>query len=139
MSNSSAVYALDFDGVICDSVGESSETAFRAARAVWPELTFDEDDSGRPAEWLITAMRAVRPVIETGYENVLLARMLSVVDEPNAQAKFVEPVLEDWPSLRDQVMEQWGESKEHLVEAFGNTRDVWIEQDMEGWINANRM
>jgi hypothetical protein len=32
------VWALDFDGVLCDSVGESSLSAFKAAEILWPEI-----------------------------------------------------------------------------------------------------
>lgn len=137
--SSSVVYALDFDGVICDSVGESSETGILAAKSLWPNLQFDQDASGRPALWLLNAMRAVRPVIETGFENVLLARLLSEIDEASVQKSFVDPVLDDWPELREETLEKWGESKERLVEIFGSTRDLWIEQDVDAWIGANRM
>lgn len=30
--------ALDFDGVLCDSVGESSLSAWKAAEKLWPEI-----------------------------------------------------------------------------------------------------
>lgn len=139
MSSSPVIYALDFDGVICDSVVESSETGIVAAKSLWPDLQFELDASGRPAQWLLDAMRAVRPVIETGFENVLLGRLLSEVIQTTVQNNFVDLVLEDWVGLRDDVMEEWGESKERLVEVFGASRDLWIEKDIDAWINANRM
>lgn len=32
------VYALDFDGVMCDSVGESSLSAWKSAEKLWPDV-----------------------------------------------------------------------------------------------------
>ena len=68
------LFALDFDGVVCDSVGESAVSAWRAAAAEWPgEFS---SASGADRERVLQGLRAVRPVVETGYENLLLARLL---------------------------------------------------------------
>ena len=32
------VWAFDFDGVVCDSVGESSLSAWKAAAELWPQV-----------------------------------------------------------------------------------------------------
>eukprot|EP00177_Eucheuma_denticulatum_P000655 GFKZ01001172.1.p1 GENE.GFKZ01001172.1~~GFKZ01001172.1.p1 ORF type:complete len:312 (+),score=30.47 GFKZ01001172.1:131-1066(+) len=133
----SCIFALDFDGVLCDSVTESSLTAFRAAATMWPDLSVPRDTNGAPPQHLLNAMRLVRPVVETGFENVLLARLAGQVSD--VEADFVRPVMEDWGALREQLMQQWGCDKEHLVSTFGQCRDTWIEQDLEGWIGANQM
>lgn len=97
------VYALDFDGVLCDSVGESSVSAYYAAQIAFPAARLhapeqdapttqqqptsvradvgaraipDEVFDTRAPAWLVEEMRALRPVIETGYENVLMVRLL---------------------------------------------------------------
>lgn len=132
------IYALDFDGVLCDSVGESSVSALRALTRVWPDLP-NAPSLSSPPDWLVAAMRAVRPVVETGYENILLARTLLERGEAEADA-FVNSMLDgDWPGERDALMEQYGCDKETLVSSFGLTRDDWITEDMEGWLGANRM
>ncbi len=88
------IVALDFDGVICDSVGESSLSAFKvgrgggaarmrqpqqaqalgsehpaastqAAAILWPEVFATEEAEAKKEE-LVEKMRAVRPVVETG-------------------------------------------------------------------------
>ena len=58
-----ALLALDFDGVICDSVGESSLSAWKAARRVFPELMQQSEDR---QDEVVEKMRTVRPVVETG-------------------------------------------------------------------------
>ncbi|KAI9107578.1 hypothetical protein K1719_021615 [Acacia pycnantha] len=58
------LYALDFDGVLCDSCGESSISAVKAAKVRWPGL-FDCVGSATE-DWIIDQMHAVRPVVETG-------------------------------------------------------------------------
>lgn len=67
--------ALDFDGVICDSVGESSLSAIKAAKKLWPQI-FDTPAAEARKDELVEGMRGVRPVVETGYENIVQIRAL---------------------------------------------------------------
>lgn len=60
------VWALDFDGVVCDSVGESSLTAWKAASVKWPAV-FGTSEAEAKKETVMEGMRIVRPVIETGW------------------------------------------------------------------------
>lgn len=133
----SLVFALDFDGVLCDSVNESSVTAFRAAKSVWPSLHVPTDESETPVQELLSAMRKVRPVIETGFENVLLARLAAEAND--VEKDFVQPILDGWPDIRKQVMADWAVEKEKLVDVFGATRDQWIDKDIDAWIQTNAM
>lgn len=137
------LYALDFDGVLCDSCGESSLSAVKAAKVRWPGL-FDGVDSATE-EWIVDQMHTVRPVVETGYENLLLVRLLLEMQVPSiqkssvAEGLSVEGILENWSKLKPVIMEEWGEnSREPLIELFGNVRDEWIEKDLATWIGANR-
>lgn len=59
------LWALDFDGVICDSCGESSLSAWKAATHLWPEIFTNEATISKKDE-VIEKMRLVRPVVETG-------------------------------------------------------------------------
>lgn len=133
--NSNVVYALDFDGVLCDSVTESSQTALRAAEKIWPHLRTSHPYSSH----LLDALREIRPVIETGFENALLARLAIESSPDTINDDFVRPVLNDWPSIRDSVMSEWDVSKEHLVQVFGEARDEWIANDIDSWIASNHM
>lgn len=59
------LWALDFDGVVCDSCGESALSAWRAAEGLWPDM-FAEDVVKAQKDDIMEKMRAVRPVVETG-------------------------------------------------------------------------
>lgn len=135
MTETSVAYALDFDGVVCNSVGESSETALKSAAKLWSHLSADEPHDTK----LLSALREVRPVIETGYEYVLLGRLAIETDISSLTDQFVSPVLDDWPALRDSLMEKWDVSKQQLVEVFGSVRDGWIENNLDSWLGANQM
>ncbi|KAF6162223.1 hypothetical protein GIB67_008352 [Kingdonia uniflora] len=137
------LYALDFDGVLCDSCGESSLSALKAAKIRWPSL-FDGVDSNSE-DWIIAQMHTVRPVVETGYENLLLVRLLLETQMPyNRKSSViagltVKGILENWTKIKPIIMEEWNEDKDTLVELFGKVRDEWIEKDLSSWIGANRL
>eukprot|EP00850_Spirogloea_muscicola_P002850 SM000011S19028 [mRNA] locus=s11:470466:472320:- [translate_table: standard] len=140
-----ALYALDFDGVLCDSAGESSLSALKAAKLRWPDLW----DAATPADedWILATMRTVRPVVETGYENLLLVRLLLEMRVPAtprrckaSEGLSVDDILKEWEAqIKPRVQEEWGETDtQSLVHAFGSYRDHWLETDLAGWIGANR-
>eukprot|EP00249_Psilotum_nudum_P009396 c21907_g1_i1 orf=169-984(+) len=137
------LYALDFDGILCDSCGESSISALKAAKVRWPEVFIDVDSDTERS--ILENMHVVRPVVETGYENLLLVRLLFESMNPGicktsvADGLTVEGILEDWTKLRPLIMKDWDElSEDELVDLFGTIRDNWISHDLQGWINANR-
>ncbi|KAL6958893.1 hypothetical protein U1Q18_040239 [Sarracenia purpurea var. burkii] len=142
------LYALDFDGVLCDSCGESSLSAVKAAKVRWPSL-FDVVDSAME-DWIVDQMHIVRPVVETGYENLLLVRLLLEMRVPSirkssvcTQAQLlegltVEGILENWSKIKPMIMEGWGENRDALIDLFGKVRDEWMENDLATWIGANR-
>lgn len=136
------LYALDFDGVLCDSCGESSLSALKAAKIRWPEL-FDGVDLGME-EWIIDQMHTLRPVVETGYENLLLVRLLVELQIPAARNSSVADgltinrILENWSQLKPIIMKEWNEDRDDLINLFGKVRDNWIDTDLAGWIGANR-
>lgn len=136
---SSLIYALDFDGVICDSAPESSRTALLSAKRLWPHLQLPTHHKDSFPGYMINAMIKIRPVIETGYENVLLGRLVSETPEERVEQDFVEPVLNGWEEVRERVMGEWDVSKEKLVEAFGGERDIWIDSDMDVWLDTNKL
>ncbi|KAF8028517.1 hypothetical protein BT93_E1211 [Corymbia citriodora subsp. variegata] len=136
------LYALDFDGVLCDSCGESSLSAVKAAKVRWPGL-FDGVDSATE-DWIVDQMHIVRPVVETGYENVLLVRLLlemrmtSIRKSSVAEGLTIDGILENWSKIKPVIMEEWGENREMLVDLFGKVRDEWMDKDLGTWIAANR-
>ncbi|XP_062090358.1 uncharacterized protein LOC133796728 [Humulus lupulus] len=136
------LYALDFDGVLCDSCGESSVSAVKAAKVRWPGL-FDNVDSTLE-NWIVDQMFTVRPVVETGYENLLLVRLLLEMRIPSirkssvSEGLTVEGILDNWSKLKPVIMEEWDENREILIDLFGKVRDEWLENDLDTWIGANR-
>ncbi|XP_020261429.1 uncharacterized protein LOC109837546 [Asparagus officinalis] len=142
MGGGGHLYALDFDGVICDSCGESSLSALKAAKIRWPQL-FEQVDP-RMEDWIIGQMHTLRPVVETGYENLLLIRLLVELQIPSTRKSMVsvgltvDAILENWSELKPIIMKEWGEHRDSLVDLFGRVRDEWIDKDFAGWIGANR-
>ncbi|EFJ53097.1 hypothetical protein VOLCADRAFT_101579 [Volvox carteri f. nagariensis] len=123
--------ALDFDGVVCDSVGESSLSAFKAAALLWPEIFQTPEAEARKNE-LVEKMRAVRPVVETGYENIIQIRCLY-------EGVSVDEMLATWETMLPSRMAEWGLNRGEMVELFGQVRDDWIAADLDGWLAPNRI
>eukprot|EP01026_Neomeris_dumetosa_P022933 TRINITY_DN19771_c1_g1_i1.p1 TRINITY_DN19771_c1_g1~~TRINITY_DN19771_c1_g1_i1.p1 ORF type:complete len:273 (-),score=64.72 TRINITY_DN19771_c1_g1_i1:261-1079(-) len=129
--NGKLCIALDFDGVVVDSVGESSLSAWKASEQLWPQI-FQTENAIQQKEELMEKMRVVRPVVETGYENMVQLRCL-------LEGVSSEQMLEEWRQMLPVKMEQWGLERSELVELFGSTRDTWIEEDLPGWLAPNRI
>jgi hypothetical protein len=58
------ILALDFDGVVCASDGESSRSAVIAAQRRWPNCPIKDSD----VPHIQTLLSSLRPYIETGFE-----------------------------------------------------------------------
>lgn len=63
--------------------------------------------------------------------------MLSL-DLKVADGLTVDAILENWLKLKPVIMEEWDEERDSLVDLFGRVRDEWMENDLSGWIGANR-
>lgn len=118
------LYALDFDGVICDSALETGLSAWRAARYLWPELPAQIPDA------VLAGFRQVRPALETGFESILINR--SLYDGTPASA-----MLDDFSQQTDAVRQRFRLSNETLKSLFGEVRDSWIADDFASWIANN--
>ncbi|MDX1573110.1 MAG: HAD family hydrolase [Methylophaga sp.] len=118
------LYALDFDGVICDSALETGLSAWRAARRIWPELPAQIPDS------VLAGFREVRPALETGFESILINRSLYDGIPPSA-------LLDDFAQHIDTVRQRFKLSNEMLKGVFGEVRDSWIADDFASWIANN--
>jgi phosphoglycolate phosphatase-like HAD superfamily hydrolase len=122
--NDATVYALDFDGVICDSAIETGISGWKAAGRVWldmPETT--------PLE-MIELFRQVRPLIETGYEAILTMRMLYL-------GETVASIYQGFADKSERLMQEAQVDSEFLKKLFGNIRDAWIAEDKIDWIQQN--
>lgn len=84
-------------------------------------------------------MRLVRPVVETGYENLVQVRCL-LEDVPGTEAAetSVERMLRSWSAeMLPRAMERWGLRRAELVERFGSYRDEWMRRDLRSWLESN--
>lgn len=131
----SDLIALDFDGVVCASANESSITAMLTAKQLWPPYIPQE---GSIAFVNITsALTSLRPIVETGYEIVLLSRLLSDMYTMSGILN-VREVQMSWSVLyRDSLVIQYETSKELLVDKFGSMRDLIIQRNPNYWVNLN--
>jgi len=121
----SPLYALDFDGVICDSALETSITAWKAAREyLWPKMP-----EAIPEE-LIAQFKHVRPALETGYEAILIVRLLFEGLSPEA-------LLTEYSHRIEGIIRRDQLDIDRLKQRFGNTRDKWIAKDLENWLKMN--
>ncbi|WP_404360027.1 HAD family hydrolase [Methylotuvimicrobium sp. KM1] len=121
----SMIYALDFDGVICDSAVETAITGWKAAGRLWPDMTED-----RLSEQLIDRFRRIRPAIETGYEAILAMRLIDREDDDRA-------VLNGFERNKQKLLDELNVDVDFLKKLFGETRDNWIAADFSGWIGVN--
>lgn len=120
----SIIYALDFDGVICDSAVETGMAGWKAASQLWSDMPA----ATPPAA--IDQFRQVRPIIETGYEAILTMRLLFL-------GKSCETIYTEFTSQSRQLMQQTGVTPEQLKALFGETRDHWIANDLPNWVAMN--
>ena len=115
------IYALDFDGVICDSAVETAITGWKSATYIWSDMAKTVPDEAH-----IEQFRALRPQLETGYEAILFMRLLQ-------QGESVESIQANLTSFK---MELGGDTT-LLKQLFGQTRDQWIEHARDEWIAMN--
>lgn len=120
----SIIHAFDFDGVICDSALETAITGWKAAGQIWADMPDDTPEN------LIAQFRAVRPMIETGYEAILAMRLLFL-------GNSCEAIFNDYQTKTGQLMLEANVSIDDLKTLFGDTRDIWIAHDRAGWIAMN--
>ncbi len=127
--------ALDFDGVICASSSESSVTALIAAEEHWGRRVMQCDDV--EAAEVTAALVKLRPIIETGYENMLLARLL--LEEYRKYKKVdVDTLFRRWGNhFRDDLLKQYSAKSDILIQAFGESRDRLIQKDLKKWVGLN--
>lgn len=118
------LYALDFDGVICDSAVETAITGWRAAAILWDDMpkTISQEK--------IQQFRLLRPIIETGYEAILAMRLL-YLELP------MSDIYRDYPQLTQNLLTEVKVTVDELKQLFGATRDNWIASDLSGWVSKN--
>ena len=122
--NDSIIYALDFDGVICDSAIETALTGWKAAAEIW------QDMPAATPHAIVEQFREVRPIIETGYEAILIIRLLYL-------GKTTTAIYANYAAKVQRMLDDIHLSVDDLKQLFGETRDNWIAQDRAEWIAKN--
>lgn len=121
---SNRLYALDFDGVICDSAVETGMTGWKVASTLWSDMPASMPDT------ISAQFRDVRPVMETGYEAAIIVRLLF-------EGRTVDTLLSDFSKSVAQLMRRDELNSDELKTIFGQTRDHWIANNMHEWIEMN--
>jgi phosphoglycolate phosphatase-like HAD superfamily hydrolase len=121
----SIIYALDFDGVICDSAVETGITGWKAAKQLWNDLA-----TPLPSPQLIEKFRKVRPILETGYEAILLVRLLH-------DGETIETILNNFSTKKQDTIKDNKLNTTSLKKIFGATRNHWIDDDLNDWVEMN--
>jgi hypothetical protein len=121
-----AILALDFDGVLCDGMGEYFESSRRAYRRVWP-------DDPPPSEQMFPAFRTLRPVVTSGWEMPLVLRAI-------AQGR-ASAALHGWEAVRQELLASGaaggGDLAAVLARALDDVRRDWIADAPEDWLARN--
>jgi len=124
MTNKTTFYALDFDGVLCDSAVETGLTGWKVANIIWTDMPQEIPDG------MLDLFRQVRPVMETGYEAALIMRHLFEGVEPNTLLQSFDKHLRHL-IRRDEI------DVPRLKTRFGETRDIWISENPQEWLEMN--
>lgn len=117
--------ALDFDGVLCDSATETGLSAWRCARHLWPSVFPGE----APAPGLIQAFRTRRPYLETGFQSVIILKLIA---EGQPESEFAEHLGDH----TERMLAELGIDRAEIIRRFGETRDNWIAEDCQSWLDS---
>ena len=116
-------FVLDFDGVLCDSARETAVSAWRAGQSFFADWT-----GATPSPETVARFVAVRPVLETGYQAILL--MKRIVD-----GVPVAEIRAGGAPAAEALGARLGLARADLVRAFGAVRDAWIAADLADWLS----
>lgn len=123
--NNTGIYVLDFDGVICDSAIETGISGWKAAAQIWNDMP-----ATPPSQELIDQFRRVRPILETGYEAILIIRLLYL-------GETVDAIMGDFSNKTRSLLASEQQDVKSLKQLFGVTRDQWIKDSPADWIGKN--
>jgi hypothetical protein len=150
------VLALDFDGVVCASSDESSTSSIYASNNEWPSICYIPKNATE-FQLFKSIINAVRPIVETGFENVLLVRYVyeqyqasafssTTSDDHNNELVqawkqgIIHDILHTWNNdMRDELLHRYNRTKAELITSFGNARDNMINSELKYWISLNKL
>lgn len=114
--------ALDFDGVICDTVREGCRSAWQVCRELVPLV------GDAPPPELASRFVRLRPVVEHGWEfPVLLLAILDGVPEPTIWNAFQT-------ACRERILAKYRLTPRQLATRFDAVRDRAIAKSLDDWL-----
>jgi len=117
-----AILALDFDGVVCDTVREGCRSAWQVCREL---VGFPGE---RPAPEAAAAFVRLRPALEHGWEfPVLTLAIADGIPEPEILAGFQSV----W---RRRLLDKYRLDPAQLAARFDEVRDRTIAKSMDDWL-----
>jgi len=120
-----SVFALDFDGVLCDSARETGITGWKAATTLWEDM-----EGALPPRLLLERYCHARPVIETGYQTILMMRLIKDGEDP-------KELLETFPHRIHEVVEKSGTDVAGLKQLYAGVRDRWLQENPQEWLSLS--
>lgn len=121
------ILALDFDGVICDTVHELLKSSWQVYREIWGASEY-----GPPTAVVETYIR-LRPALEIGWESPVLLR---AVIEGVPEAALLQDFQTTWcPRL----LKAHRLNRADMAARFDAARDAWIRADLPGWLASNHL
>lgn len=118
------IVAFDFDGVICDGQQEYFHSAWLAYRMLWQSENLSDPETIR------SQFYALRPVIETGWEMVVLIQAL-LMHIPAAN------IWQDWQGVMTQMLDETGITQNQLAQTLDQVRDRQISEQLNHWLSLH--
>ncbi len=119
------ILALDFDGVICDTVQELLRSTWHVYREIWGTR-----DDGPPPEAAAAYVR-LRPALEIGWESPVLLR---AIIEGVPEAELLQGFQTVWSQ---RILKAHHLNQADLAARFDAARDAWIRTDLRSWLASN--
>lgn len=121
-----SIWAFDFDGVLCDSARETGMAGWKACESLFKDTATPEAVTA-----LLEQFVQVRPVLETGWEAVLMVHLLHA-------GTSVEELLTTFQSdMKASTLTAVEMTEADVKAAFKEARTAWIAADIEGWLSMH--
>jgi phosphoglycolate phosphatase-like HAD superfamily hydrolase len=118
------IWALDFDGVLCDTAQETGRRAWEILRQ------FESGLTGEPSAEIMARWSSLRPVLEKGWQCAVLMEA-AVRGLPHAEAAAT------WDSLQANFLKKHQVTSADLNDRFEARRDWWIANHPQEWLRQN--
>ena len=137
------LFAFDFDGVICNSARELCISGWEAGKQLYGE-SITNNWPEKPSNDFLVKFHQVRPVVETGWEAIIINRALM-------EGESVDKFLSDYSTtFREELIERYKDcsssgnystvhknEEERYKKAFHEARMYAIETNRKQWLEEN--